>query len=236
MRSASPSLARLHRVFIVRAFTALLPALGSGGCSPQTAAVDGGAEDFSQTTRDLTSCGPLPGNLLGNPGFEQPSLSAVDGNGQATNRGNPASTIPGGPLGPWDGCCDQGAGAGGTTWAVRTTMPLCGTRAVSVVSDRAAANVLSQRLDLAASSGQSFRVSAWVFIGQAPAGAQLGLDVFDLMASHVLASSPVLTATTADWHYLSLMGQVPTGGALQVRINSSGTLSAVVDDVAVVLQ
>ena len=45
-----------------------------------------------------------------------------------------------------------------------------------------------------------------------------------------------ITATTADWRFLSVMGQVPTGGAVQVRINSTGTLTAVVDDTALAPQ
>lgn len=214
----------------------LVLTLGSTGCSPQTGSVDGGAEDFSQLSRDLASCDPVPGNALENPGFETPSATAPAGNGQASNRGNPASTIPGGKLGPWDGCCDQGAGMGGTTWTVGTTLARCGTRAVTVASDGATSNVLSQRLDLATSSGHSFRASAWVLIGRALTGTQLALDVFDLTTNQVVATSLALTATTADWRYVSFMGTVPTGGSLQLRIKSTGTFTAVVDDLALVPQ
>ncbi len=212
-----------------RAVCGLALALGIA-CSPQTTSVDGGPEDFSQLTRDLASCEPLPGSALYNPGFEVPSLSAPGGNGQATNRGNPASSIPGSPLGPWDGCCDQGAGAGGTTWTVGSTMARCGSRAVTVDSDRADGNVLSQRLDLAGYGGRGFRASAWMFIGRALGGTQLTLDVFDLTTSRVVTSSPPLTTTTADWRFVSVMGNVPTGGAIQLRIKSVGTFGAVVDD------
>lgn len=209
--------------------------LTAAGCSPVQSPVDGAAEDFSLLRRDLQSaCEPLTGNLLGNPGFEQPSPSAPDGNGQAVSRGNPPSTIPGGALGPWDGCCSQPAG--GTTWTVRTTMPHCGTRAVAVASDQASANVLNQRVDLAAYSGRSVRASAFVFIAQAQSGAALAVDLFDLSTNQLLASSPPLTATTADWRYLSVTATVPTGGALQIRLSSSGSFSAVVDDVALVPQ
>ena len=71
---------------------------------------------------------------------------------------------------------------------------------------------------------------------RAQAGAELALDLFDLTQSRVLASSAPLTAPTADWRFLSVMGQVPTGGAVQVRINSTGTLTAVVDDTALAPQ
>lgn len=229
MRTTLHRLARLGQVL-----AAGMLAVVAAGCSPQMEAVDGGSEDLSQTRRDLMSCQPLPGNLLGNPGFEQPSPSEPDGNGQASNRGSPPSTIPGGPLGPWDGCCSQPTG--GTRWRVGPTMARCGTRALGLVSDQAAANVLNQRLDLAAYSGRSVRASAWVFIAQALDGAQLTLDLFDLTQGRPLASSAPLTATTADWHFLSVMGQVATGGAVQVRINTTGTLSAVVDDAALALQ
>ena len=86
-----------------------------------TGTVDGAAEDFSLLRRDMqAACEPVTGNLLGNPGFEQPSPSEPDGNGQAASSGSPPSTIPGGVLGPWDGCCSQPAG--GTRWRVGTTM------------------------------------------------------------------------------------------------------------------
>lgn len=229
MRATPHRLARLGQVLAAGTL-----AIAAAGCSPQLERVDGGIEDLSQTRRDLLSCQPLSGNLLGNPGFEQPSPSEPDGNGQASSRGSPPSTIPGGPLGPWDGCCSQPTG--GTRWSVGTAMARCGTRAVGLLSDRAAANVLNQRLDLAAYSGRSVRASAWVFISQAQDGAQLTLDLFDLTQGRPLASSAPLTATTADWRFLSVMGQVPTGGAVQVRINSTGTLTAVVDDTALAPQ
>lgn len=229
MRTTPHRLARLGH-----ALAAGVLCVAAAGCSPQMEAVDGGSEDLSQLRRDLMSCQPLSGNLLGNPGFEQPSPSEPDGNGQAVSRGNPPSTIPGGPLGPWDGCCSQPLG--GTRWRVGTGMARCGTRALGLTSDQAAANVLNQRLDLAAYSGRSVRASAWVFIAQAQGGAELSLDLFDLTQSRVLASSAPLTAPTADWRFLSVMGQVPTGGAVQVRISSTGTLTAVVDDTALAPQ
>lgn len=214
---------------------ALMLSVTAAGCSPVTGTVDGAAEDFSLLRRDMqAACEPVTGNLLGNPGFEQPSPGAPDGNGQAVSRGNPPSSIPGGPLGPWDGCCSQPTG--GTTWTVRTTMPHCGARAVAVASDQASANVLNQRLDLAAYSGRSVRASAFVFIAQAQSGAALAVDLFDLTASQIIASSPALNATTADWRYLSVAGTVPTGGVVQLRLRSSGSFSAVVDDVALVPQ
>jgi hypothetical protein len=211
------------------AFFLVVPA-----CSPQTGAVDGGPVDFSQTSRDLNSCDPLTGNLIGNPGFEDPSSSAPGGNGSATNTGNPKSTIPGGVLGPWDGCCNQSPG--GTSFTVDTTMPHCGTRAVTVQSDQASGNVLNQLLDLSSYSGRGFRVNAWAFVSQAQSGAQLLIDVFDLTGNKVVGTSAALTATTADWKLLTVLGMVPTGGNLQVRINSTGTLHAVVDDTSLAIQ
>jgi hypothetical protein len=180
------------------------------------------------------TCEPLAGNLLGNPGFEDPSASEVDGNGRANNRGNPKSTIPGNTLGPWDGCCNQATG--GTTWTVSTAMPHCGTRVVAIASDQASGNVLNQRLDLAAYGGRAFRATAWVFVSQALGGGQVALDVFDLTASQIVATSPALTASTADWRLLTVAGTVPTGGSLQLRCNSSGTVSAMLDDTALVIQ
>lgn len=259
MRTATPGSARAVQAFPVAAPVGMALGIGIGivtvivmvivmvivitgaACSPQPRAVDGGAEDFSQLRRDLrTGCEPLPVNLLGNPGFEEPSPGAPDGNGQAVSRGNPPSSIPGGALGPWDGCCSQAAG--GTSWSVRMTMPHCGARAVAVSSDQADANVLNQRVDLAAYSGRSVRASAWVFIaqvsgsGSGSGSAELAIDLFDLTASRVIASSAPLTATTADWRFLSAMGQVPTGGAVQVRIRSTGSFTAVIDDIALTPQ
>jgi hypothetical protein len=190
--------------------------------------------DLSQTARDLTSCDAVPGNLVGNPGFEEPSPGVPDGNGRATNHGIPPSTISGGVLGPWDGCCDQPVG--GTIWTVRSALPHCGTRAVFIASDRAADNVLNQRLDLAAYGGQAFVASAWVQVSAADSGAQLGLDVFDLLSGQIVASSLWQSGPTTDWRLLTARGQVPTGGALQLRIKSRGTLTATVDDTSLVPQ
>jgi len=213
---------------------AALPlSLAAAACAPQNSAVDGAAADFSQQWRDLGSCDPLPQNLLGNPGFEEPSPSQPDGNGQASSTGNPPSSIPGNALGPWDGCCSQRLGS--TTWTVGTARARCGLRAVTVAADQALASVLSQRLDLAGYGGRGVRATAWAQLTQAASGGELALDLFDLTTRQVVASSLGLPAT-GDFRLLVVQGQVPTGGALQLRLSSTGTLEAIVDDTALSLQ
>jgi hypothetical protein len=115
-------------------------------------------------------------------------------------------------------------------------MPHCGSRAVTVSSNQAEANVLNQRLDLAGYGGQGVRAMVWVLLSQVQSGGALQLDLFDLDAGQVLATSPPLTAPTADWRLLSVLSQVPTAGALQVRIKSTGTLTAYVDDTSLALE
>jgi hypothetical protein len=199
-------------------------------CSPTTEGVgDGGSEDFSLRSRDMLSCEAPAGSLLMNGGFEAPTMQAANGNGQARNTGNPASTIP-----SWDGCCNQASG--GTTWTVITTMPRCGTRAVSISSSSATDNVLNQSLDLRAHVGRSYRLVGWFFVSQAMPAAGLQLDVFNFDTSAVAAASSVLTQGTADWTPLMLTGTVPAGGRLQARITTSGTLSAVADDLFFTLE
>ena len=58
----------------------------------------------------------------------------------------------------------------------------------------------------------------------------------DLGKSQVVATSTAVTATTADWQLLSVSGTVPTGGNVQLRIVSTGTLTAVVDDLTLGVQ
>lgn len=214
-------------------FVALASALGLWGataCSPHTDGVgDGGSEDFSQRRRDLLSCEMPTGSLLANGGFEVPTAQAADGNGQARSTGNPRSTIPN-----WDGCCSQAGG--GTTWTVISTMPRCGLRAVSLSSTAAMGNVLNQDLDLRTQVGRTYRLTGWFFVTQSMPDAGLRLDVFDLNAGAVAASSPLLTQGTADWTPLGVTGTVPAGGRIQARVNTSGTLSAVADDLSFTLE
>lgn len=201
------------------------------GCSPSTHSVaDGGAvQDFGPRVRDMSSCLPPPSNYLLNPDFEAPSSQAADGNGVAKNTGSPASTIP-----SWDGCCSQGLG--GTTWTVTQGMPRCGGRSLSLVSTMATTNVLNQALDLRAQAGRTLRISGWVFVTQADPGASLKLDVFNLGNSALVALTPPQTQTTADWTQLVATGTVPGNDRVQVRINTSGSLSAVVDDLVLTIE
>lgn len=198
----------------------------AAACSPRTEGVgDGGLEDFSQRRRDMLSCEAPAGSVIANGGFELPTAQAPDGNGQARNTGSPRSTIP-----SWDGCCSQPSG--GTTWTVIGTMPRCGLRSVALSSSEATGNVLNQDLDLRAQVGRTYRLAGWFFVTQAMPAAALRLDVFDLDASAVAASSPPLTQGSADWVQLAVTGRVPAGGRLQARVNTTGTLSAVADDLS----
>jgi hypothetical protein len=198
-------------------------------CSPKTGTVDGNSQDLGMQARDLGMCASDPLNQLQNPGFETPSVEP-DGNGKAVNTGMPASSIPG----KWDGCCNQAGG--GTAWLISTTMPRCGLRSLTVTSTAATANVLNQTLQVPTLVGKSLRASAYVFVSQVGTGGKIQLDVWDLGASKVIASSPTITTTTPDWQRLDLSVPVPSGGNVQLRINSSGTINAVVDDPSVLIQ
>ena len=44
-----------------------------------------------------------------------------------------------------------------------------------------------------------------------------------------------LPAAPTDWQRLDLSVQIPSGGNLQLRINSSGTLTAMVDDPSILV-
>lgn len=211
-------------------FAAVFVLWCTAGCSPRTDGVgDGGSEDFSQRWRDMLSCEAPTGSLITNGGFEVPTAQAADGNGQARNTGSPRSTIP-----SWDGCCSQPSG--GTTWTVIGTMPHCGLRAVSIASTTATGNVLNQDLDLRAQVGRTYRLTGWFFVSQGMPAAGLRLDVFDLDTSAVAASSPALAQSTADWTPLVVTGTIPPGGRLQARVNTTGTLSAVADDLSFTIE
>jgi len=201
----------------------LLPA----GCSPVTSGGDGPPRDLSAVSRDLgAGCMDVPANLLLNPSFEGPGTGA-DPNGSAKNTGSPASTIP-----SWDGCCNQANG--GTQWTVTPTVARCGTRSVQVQSTSADKNVLNQTFDRSGDAGKAFQLSGWVFVTQNPSG-QILLDVFDLNTNNVVGSTLAEKSTTSDWFELKQSGTVPAGGKFQVRIFSTGTLQAYVDDLALVI-
>lgn len=218
-------------VHIIRSgVAALASALLLAACSPRTEGVgDGGIEDFSQRRRDMLSCEAPAGSALANGGFELPTAQAPDGNGQARNTGSPRSTIP-----SWDGCCSQPVG--GTTWTVIETLPRCGLRSLSIASSEAAGNVLNQDLDLRAQVGRTYRLVGWFFVTQAMPAAGLRLDVFDLEASAVAAASPPLTQGSADWVQLAVTGRIPAGGRMQARVNTTGTLRAVADDLSFTIE
>jgi hypothetical protein len=195
---------------------------------------DGGVEDFSATTRDLLMCDPVVGNLLANGDFEQPSGQAGDGSGEANNTGNPPSTIAPLGFGKWDGCCSQVGG--GTTYRVTSTVHRCGQRAVLLASTQAQNNVLNQSLRLTTQAGRRFYVTGYVRVSQLSIGSKLALDLFDLTQSQVVAASEAVTQATADWQLVSLSGTVPSAGQVQLRIVSTGTLTAAVDDLALGVQ
>ena len=198
-------------------------------CSPKTESVEGGTPDLAMQSRDMGMCPLDTMNLLQNPGFENPSVEP-DGNGKANNTGSPPSTIPG----KWDGCCSQAGG--GTTWTVSVGTPRCGLRSLMVSSQNATANVLNQTFQAQSMVGKTLVASAYVFVPQAGAGAKLAIDVWDLTANKVIATSPTVTANTPDWQPLSVSVPVPSGGIIQLRINSSGTCTAYVDDPSVRIQ
>ncbi len=180
---------------------ALSGLLLAGACSPRTSTVEGGSPDLATQARDMSMCQIDPSNQLQNPGFETPSVE-LDGNGKASNTGSPASSIPG----RWDGCCNQAGG--GTTWTVTTTMARCGFRSLLVSSTSANANVLNQTLPLSALVGKTLYSGAYVYVSQAGSGAKLGLDIWDLNANKVIASSPTISTTTPDWQRLDLSVQI----------------------------
>lgn len=217
------------RSFCGSGIVAVMLALGSlaSGCSPKTNTIEGGTPDLSMVTRDMGACTTDPLNLIQNPGFETLSTE-LDGNGKANNTGTPGSSIP-----RWDGCCSQASG--GTTWVISTSMPRCDYRSLVVTSTAANANVLNQALPLSSMVGKNLQASAWVYVQSVQSGGKLAIDIWDDTAKKVIASSATATTTTPDWLKLTLSVPIPAGGNLQYRINSSGTLTAMVDDPVVLV-
>lgn len=188
----------------------------------------GPSPDLSLARHDLgASCADVTGNLLANSSFET-EVTGADPNGKANNTGSPASTIPG----MWDGCC----GTPQTTqWSVTQTASRCGGRSVEVKSTGASLNVLSQAIVpvQTGNAGKTFTLSGYAFVTAASSGGQLLLDVFDLMTNQPLSPTTLaLASPTSDWTELRVTGTVPAGAKLQVRINTSGNVTAYVDDLA----
>lgn len=198
-----------------------------GGCNPTTSTVEGGTPDLSMVTRDMGACTIDPLNLIQNPGFETLSTD-LDGNGKANNTGTPGSSIP-----RFDGCCSQMSG--GTTWNIATSMPHCDFRSLFVTSTNANANVLNQALPLSTKVGKTLQASAYVYVQSIQSGGKVAIDIWDDTAKKVIASSTPVTTITPDWLKISLSIPVPAPGNLQYRINSTGTLTAIVDDPVVLV-
>ena len=51
----------------------------------------------------------------------------------------------------------------------------------------------------------------------------------------MIATSALVTTTTPDWLKLSLSVPIPSPGNLQYRVNTSGTVTAMVDDPVVLV-
>lgn len=206
-------------------FRAHLPvvfvSLVASACSPTTSGVNPTPPDLGSTSRDLgRDCTNPASNRLMNPGFES-------GDGVANNTGAPASTIS-----MWDGCCSSG---GMSSWTVSTLSPSCGSRSIKVSSNAAQAHVLSQSFNSPGDAGKAFTVSGRVFVATIDAAATIKLDVWDLMTSQVVTSTSALTTVSSDWVTLMQSAAVPASGRYQVRINTSGTVEAYVDDLSLII-
>lgn len=204
------------------------PNLGTGclvlaACSPVTASVDEKARDLAPVQRDLGTCLDRFQNLVKNPSFE------AESDGMAHNTGAPVSTIS-----DWDGCCTL-AGSD-TVWTVSKMHAHCGTNAVLVKSQNASAHVLNQTFHRPGDVGQAFVLSGWIWMQDAGADARLKLDVWDLHAPEKkVAETEALTSANMSWFRIKVGGTVPNDGNFQVRINSSGSLVAYVDDLSLVI-
>jgi hypothetical protein len=195
------------------------------GCAPKTNDLGTISQDMAATSRDMAiNCTAAVGNYLLNPDFETPASGASQ-NGTASNVAATASTIP-----SWTGCCGTSTT---TTYTIQTTSPHCGSRAVKVASAGANADVLLQVPTLTGKGGQTFHLSGAVWVQPQTNGGTLQLDVFDLTAKAIVASSVVLNAATADWFTITpVVGTLPAAANVQVRINTTGNITALVDDLA----
>ncbi len=165
-------------------------------------------------------CTEVVGNLLGNPGFEA-SLS-----GTASNIGSATSSIPN-----WKGCCGTSQT---TTYDVNSTQRYCGERSVRVSGTSGATqNVLIQDLNRPGDAGKTFILSGWVNVTNITGG-EISLDLFNLNATPpaIVAPTVSLKNITNGWFELRATGSMPTGGNVQIRINTSGSLEAFVDNLS----
>ncbi|HNN91148.1 MAG TPA: hypothetical protein PKI03_02720 [Pseudomonadota bacterium] len=188
-------------------------------CAPATQSTEGTPPDLAGVERDMAPvCTTVTGNLLTNPGFEASLM------GSTTNLGAGSSTIPG-----WRGCCGT---TQTTTYDVVSSQRYCGERSVSISSSQGAtSNVLIQDAMRGSDVGKTFLVSAWLNVTSVGAGGEIGLDVFDNgTPKAVVAPTVSLKNPTNGWFELRASGTVPTGGNLQVRITSSGTIQAYADE------
>lgn len=213
----------------------------SVACNPMNQMVTGGdGEDLAPVAADMAGgvpCGAVAANLLQNPSFE---ADVLPGAYSARNTGMPASTISG----PWDACCNNNGQGLTTTFKVDATSACSGRQSINITSTAAQDDVLNQGMMVVGSPGRMFIVQGWVRVTDVGAGAQLSLDLFNLnepvAAKQVLARSPITSARTAGTAFvpLSAAGVLPatTPARVQARVRVSGTLTAFVDDISVVLR
>lgn len=210
------------------AVTLLVPVLGCSVWDPflaERAPPDHTTATPEETPDLSTACAEVSGNLVVNPSFETPAASG--GDGTADNTGEPASTIPG----PWSGCCSQSYG--GTQWSVTQSAARCGGRSLQVQSATADGNSLVQSLtDQSVNYGKTFELSGSVHLTQASDGGSILLEATDGTGRIRLAATEALQAPSSGWVQLSQTGTVPRTGRIQVRITSTGSLEAYVDDLA----
>jgi hypothetical protein len=197
-----------------------------------TSGGDDSAADLAPREADLASCAPPAGNLLVNASFES-------GGGSARNTGAPASSIA-----SWDGCCNLDSQGLTTTWQVTQGVQAarCGGQALSVTSTAAHGDVLNQILTISDGAGRDFTLTAWARVSRAEAGGgyppALTADLFDLTGSRILVTAPPLADASPEWRQVTAGGQLPQGAAprVQVRLYARGTVTALVDDVALTLR
>jgi hypothetical protein len=59
--------------------------------------------------------------------------------------------------------------------------------------------------------------------------------VFDNTAKTVVVASQGVATTNSQWYQVQKSGTVPAGGDLFVRVGSSGTVEAYIDDLALAI-
>lgn len=218
----------------------LLPA-----CAPKNQPVDsdgGGVEDLARAPRDLLppadlltpadlspGCGPVAGNRITNPSFEADVLPGLYTARSSDDEITTKSTISG-----WRGCCPPSAASSYQVVAGGCS----GAQALQVSSTNASANVVLQSVSPADGGGKRALVRVYARVLSIDAGGSLALDLFDVTGKAVLGTSAALTAITPGLTYapLELSANLPAGTpSLQVRVVTSGTLRAYIDDFALTL-